>query len=296
MNKNNIALKVPQNSKSRGISNKKKAIIWMLISSLASAFIGIFLKEAGELPVFQKIFVRTSITSFIAFIPFIMLPKRERKVTTPFLLAFRIAAGLTGLFTMYRSFELISLSDANIIGKFSSIILIALSFLILKEPLNKIEFSAISIGFLGVMFVSKPSFHSDMYGYVIAIISSFAAAFAYLFIRLIANRVHPKCMVFYFALMSSIVIFPFAMSNWVPMEPYQWALVVAAGIVGLITQYGLTIAYSYAPAKEVSIYSYTSIVFAAFYDIAHGVFPDVLSIFGYFLIFGASLLLMKNTK
>lgn len=278
------------------ISNRKKAIIWMLISSLASAFIGIFLKEAGEIPLFQKIFVRTSITSCIAFVPFITLPKKDRKIATPFLLMLRIGAGLTGLFTMYRSFELISLSDANIIGKFSSIILIALSFLFLKEPLNKVEFSAIAIGFLGVIFVSKPSFHSEIYGYLIAIFSSFCAAFAYLFIRLISNRIHPKCMVFYFAFISSIAVFPFAMNSWVSMQPYQWFFVTAAGIAGLITQYGLTFAYSYAPAKEVSIYSYTAIVFAAFYDIAHGMLPDVFSILGYFLIFGASLLLMKNTK
>lgn len=292
MNKNAQTL----NHKIKKLSNKKKAIIWMLIFSLFSAFIGIFLREAGNIPLYQKVFVRTLITSIVAFFPYISLERQERAIKTPFLFVIRVIAGLSGTFALYTSFDYISLSDANIISKFSAIILILLSLIILKEPLNKIEISSVIIGFGGVMLVSKPSFNSDFYGYLAAISGACFAATAYLSIRMIGSRIHPKAMVFYFAAISSMILLPFAIFNWAPLSPRQLIFVVLAGISGIMTQYGLTFAYSYAPAKEVSIYSYTSVIFSAFYDMLYGVYPDIISIMGYFGIFGASLLLMKNIK
>lgn len=278
------------------LSNKKKAIAWMLIYSLSSAFIGIFLREAGDIPLYQKVFVRTFITSIVAFFPYISLKKEDRGIKTPFLFVIRAIAGLLGMFALYISYDYISLSDANIISKFSTIILILLSLIILKEPLNKIEISSVIIGFGGVLLVSKPSFNADLYGYLVAISGACFAAIAYLSVRMIGSRIHPKAMVFYFAVVSSVILLPFAVFNWMPLTPRQLIFVVLAGIVGVTTQYGLTFAYSYAPAKEVSIYSYTAVIFAAFYDMLYGVYPDFISIMGYLGIFGASLLLMKNTK
>ncbi|MGL5477594.1 MAG: EamA family transporter, partial [Clostridium sp.] len=57
-------------------------------------------------------------------------------------------------------------------------------------------------------------------------------------------------------------------------------------------QFALTAAYKHAPAREISIYDYTQIIFSAIIGfLLFGQIPDYLSFIGYALIIGASLIM-----
>ncbi len=64
---------------------------------------------------------------------------------------------------------------------------------------------------------------------------------------------------------------------------------IFAGTFACMGQMGIIRAYIYAPAKEISVYDYTQVIFAALFGFfIFGQVPDILSVLGYFLICGAS--------
>ncbi len=77
-----------------------------------------------------------------------------------------------------------------------------------------------------------------------------------------------------------------------PMTLQQFLILIGAGAGAAVGQFGITAAYKYAPAREISIYDYTLVIFAAIWSFMFfGELPDWISILGYVLIFGMSALM-----
>ena len=87
-----------------------------------------------------------------------------------------------------------------------------------------------------------------------------------------------------------MVILPFMLMVYKEMTLAQLLYLILAGIFASVGQFGVTIAYKYAKAKEISIFDYSNIIFSAIISfVIFGVLPDYMSIIGYVVIFGASL-------
>ena len=72
------------------------------------------------------------------------------------------------------------------------------------------------------------------------------------------------------------------------MSLLQLLYLILAGTFACVGQLGITKAYLCAPAKEISVYDYTQVVFAAILGFfIFGDIPDSLSVLGYILICGA---------
>ena len=81
------------------------------------------------------------------------------------------------------------------------------------------------------------------------------------------------------------------------MSLIQFIYLILAGIFASIGQFGITIAYKYAKAKEISIFDYSNIIFSAIISIVmFGVLPDYLSVIGYIIIFAVSLYMFLYNK
>lgn len=74
------------------------------------------------------------------------------------------------------------------------------------------------------------------------------------------------------------------------MSWLQLLYLVLAGVSAALGQFSITAAYTHAPAKEISVFDYTQVIFAA---ILGGIFfsevPDKYSIIGYVIIIGVAL-------
>ena len=82
-----------------------------------------------------------------------------------------------------------------------------------------------------------------------------------------------------------------------PMTMLQLFYLLMAGVFASIGQFGITIAYKYAPAKEISIFDYSNIIFSALISfMIFGVLPDSLSFIVYGVIFLASLYMFMYNK
>lgn len=271
----------------------KKAILYMVISSLALALMGTFSKMLVDVPSIQKSISRTAITALVTFIPYLKLPKSARKIKEHKWLIIRILGGTIGMVTSFMAYDMLSLSTANIILKFSVIFLLLFSWMFLNEKMTKLHIFAICFGFFGLFFIIKPTFDTNLLGYLVAMISAFSAAIAYFSLRKLNEATDPKITVFYFAFFSTILTLPLLLTNMVPLNTYQVIILFLTGIFGAIGQYGLTFAYTYAPASQVSIYSYFTIIFSAIFDVFAGRIPDIWNIIGYLIIFSSSYIIFK---
>ena len=83
-----------------------------------------------------------------------------------------------------------------------------------------------------------------------------------------------------------------------PIALRQLFMLIMAGLAAAGGQFAITTAYFYAPAREISVYDYTAIIFSTIWGFAFfDQIPDVLSIAGYIIICGAAILnFIKNSE
>ena len=273
------------------ITNRSKGIIFIIISAFGFAAMSAFVKLAGNLPSFQKTFFRNLVSLAVAL--FLVFKSRDSlfgKRENQKLLLMRSLLGTGGIVCNYYAIDRLILSDANMLNKLSPFFVIIFSAIFLKEKINKQQIIGLAVAFIGVLFVVKPSFNFEIIPALIGILGGICAAGAYTCVRALSGKEAPHTIVFYFSLCSSLIIAPFMIATYEHMSVMQFACLMGAGLSASIGQFGITFAYKFAPAKEISIFDYSNIAFAAIFSFTiFGVIPDGLSFIGYAVIFAASL-------
>ena len=96
--------------------------------------------------------------------------------------------------------------------------------------------------------------------------------------------------IFCFSLFACLFCVPSMIAHHSVMTGWEWFCLIMAGTFACVGQFGITKAYLYAPAKEISVYDYSQILFAAVLGFAiFGQIPDWYSVVGYILIVGAGI-------
>lgn len=281
------------------MSNRNKGIILMLISSLGFSFMALFVKMAGDIPTLQKTFIRNAVSMVIAF-GFVVYYKERffgKRENQKYLLL-RSTLGALGVILNFYAIDHLVLADADMLNKMSPFVTIIFAAIFLREYVLRYQITSIVIAFLGTLFIIKPSFDLDMVPYLAGIASAVFAGGAYTVLRLLGNREQFYTVVFYFSTFTTVVLLPYIIFFYEPMTMQQFLYLIAGGFFATIGQFGITIAYKYAPPKEVSIFSYATVVYAGILGfLFFAEIPDLWSIIGYVSIFIASLyMFMKNNR
>ena len=270
------------------VSNRQKGMICIILSAFCFAWMNAFVRLAGNLPFIQKSFFRNLVALLFALA---MLLRehgslKPQKGTLPFLLI-RAAAGTVGILCNFYAIDHLALSDASILNKMSPFFAILCSWVFLKEKLNWKQGLIVIGAFIGSLFVIKPSFaNADLFPSLIGLLGGLGAGVAYTMVRRLgqigANKAY---IVFFFSAFSCVVTLPYLILSYMPMSWKQLLILILAGLAAAGGQFGVTSAYCYAPAKEISVYDYTQIIFAAGLGfLLFAQIPDWLSILGYCII------------
>lgn len=282
------------------LNNKNKGILWLLFSSVSFAMMNVFVRLAGDLPSLQKSFFRNAIALCIA----IFILSREKpainlNLTAKFHVIMRSIFGTIGIFCNFYAVDHLPLSDASMLGKMSPFFAIIFSFFLLKERISLPQFSALFIAFLGVLFVVKPTgMPSEFFPSFIGLLGGLCAGVAYTFVRSLSMQKVPQAFtICFFSAFSCIVTLPYLLFAFIPMSFGQTISLLLAGLMATGGQFGITYAYSYAPAKEISIFDYIQIPFSAL--LGYLIFSqtvDFWSLIGYGIIFFATFLNFKYNQ
>ncbi|NSB14988.1 DMT family transporter [Clostridium beijerinckii] len=280
------------------LSNRKKGIIFITASAFGFAMMSAFVKISGDLPSFQKTFFRNIVSLMVAF----ALISKHRgnffgQKNNQKTLLLRSIFGTLGILFNFYSIDKLVLSDANMLNKLSPFFVIIFSGIFLKEKVNIKQIIAIIIAFIGTLFIIKPSLNLEIMPAIAGILGGITAAAAYTCVRSLSGKEHPETIVFYFSFISSVITFPLMIIYYENMNIMQLIYLLLAGIFASLGQFGITLAYKYAPAKEISIFDYTNIIFSAIVSLClFGILPDYLSLIGYVVIFSSSLYMFLYNK
>jgi drug/metabolite transporter (DMT)-like permease len=270
---------------------KRKGIGYILCAAFFFAMMNLFVKEAGDLPVWQKCFFRNLVAGFIAVG---MLLKKKERIVIPkgngWPLLFRCVGGTLGILCNFYAIGKMNIADASMLNKLSPFFSIILSVYILKERPNKKEVLAVLLAFTGALFVVKPSFQMECIPALFGVVSGLGAGVAYTYVRKMSkNGMNSDVIVFCFAVFSCVSVIPGMLMTYEPMTTKQLICLLLAGASAAGGQFSITAAYFHAPAKEISVFDYTQVIFAAILSfLAFRDLPDVWSFVGYTIIIGTA--------
>ncbi len=281
------------------MDNKKKGILFILLGAFSFATMSLFVRLSGDLPFIQKTFFRNIIA--VAFSLSLIIKTggnfSYKKENLKFLFL-RSICGTVGIFCNFYAIEHLLLADAAMIAKLSPFFVILFSFIILKENIKSWQLVSILIAFTGSIFIVNPMLIEGVFTGVMpesslgsipalaGIIGAMAAGMAYTYIRKLSfGGERGPFIIFFFSVFSTICCLPFLFFDYQPMTVEQILFLLGAGLAASSGQFAITSAYSYAPAKEISIFDYSQIVFSAFYGLLFfGDIPSPYSLIGYVLI------------
>ncbi len=284
------------------MNKKYKAVVYIILSALSFAFMNMFVRMAGDIPAFQKSFFRNIVALIFATV--VLIKNRQsfkwKKGNFKYLFL-RSLTGTIGIICNFYALGKIPLADASILNKMSPFFVIIFSILILKEKLTFLQGIAVFTAFIGTLFVIKPSFQNiDLFPSMIALLGGMGAGFAYTMVRILGNRgENGSLIVFFFSAFSCLVTLPSLIFDFHPMEWWQVLMLLGAGLGATGGQFGITAAYCHAPAREISIYDYSQIIFVTLLGFLFlGEVPDIYSFIGYIMICSMAVLmfLYNNNK
>lgn len=273
-------------------NNNIKGIIYILLAALGFSLMTFFVRQAGDVPTMQKAFFRNAFALIIAVIT--LISKREKfsiKKDCRWDVFFRCLFGTTGLVCNFYAIDRLFLADANMLNKLSPFFAILLSIPLLKEKPNRFDIIATIIAFIGALFIIRPTgANLTLVPAVAGLYGGFGAGTAYVFVRRATGKgERTPIIVICFSAFSCLFTLPWLIIGFVPMTGKQWLMLGLGGAAAALGQFSITTAYKYAPAKNISVFDYTQVIFAAILGYLFlGEFPTVYSIVGYVIIIGVA--------
>ncbi|XP_003702680.2 solute carrier family 35 member G1 isoform X2 [Megachile rotundata] len=213
-----------------------------------------------------------------------------------------IVGGAT-LSLLYYSFRKLPIGDATTIIFSSPVIVIALSFILLKEPCGILRVLVVCALFAGVVFVSRPPFLFQVHrvepynlmGYVCAILATVFTALNIVIMRK-CSEIHYSTIIFNLSWWSLVtaVFFYFTVSEHheqipkLPVDWITWSKILLVAVTGLSGQILVTNALKIEGAGKVSVTRSLDIILAYIVQVYFfGDRPTSTSIVGALLVIAA---------
>jgi len=256
--------------------NIRKGIVLKLISAILFAVMSALVRYLGtRYPVGEVVFYRSAFAIVPVMLVYAWRGELAAAVRTehPFGQITRGAMAIVSMFCNFGALARLPLIEANAISFTSPFVSVVLAALILKEHVRIYRWSAVIIGFVGVLVVLSPHFSGEeltiamasagaLTGVLSGLAGSISNAAAVIQTRRLTESETTSAIVFYFSLIcavGSLVTFPF---GWTTPPVAELAALVSVGFLGGLGHIFLTESYRYAPASIIAPFDYTSMVWA----------------------------------
>ncbi len=293
------------------LSKVDRGVLFMLVSALISALNGAIAKVLSEdISALEIVFFRNLLG-----VLFILMMLKHTPTKLPggqlHLLVLRGFLGFSAMILFFYTITTIPLGVAITLNKTSPLFVSVLAFFLLQEHLSKKGVAALIIGFIGVLFITKPTGLTFSYEHFLGILGGFFAAAAYTTIKKIKHIYDARVIVLSFMATGAIApLILFLMAPYIdapeaisflfvdfhmPSSNKVWMLILAMGLISTLSQWLLTKAYSLSKAGIIGVVSYTNIPFAIGFGYMLGdAFPDFWTFCGIGLIILGGLLVKKG--
>ena len=272
------------------MSSRTKGIIYIIGAAFCFALMNLFVRMSAEVPVFEQCFFRNIVGLLIAGAMALrdgsgfVCPRGARLGVL-----LRSIFGTIGIAANYYAIDHMDISDASMLNKLSPFFATVFSVWVLHEAARLKDWVILVVAFLGALLVIKPGGGMASLPAFIGFIGGAAAGLAYTFVRSVSGKVKKWLIIFYFSAFSCLAFLPLMIATYKPLSPYQLLSLIGVGVSASGGQICITSAYTYAPARDISVFDYSQVIFAAILGFVFlGQIPDYLSVAGYAIIIGAA--------
>ncbi|WP_419570603.1 DMT family transporter [Rheinheimera sp.] len=259
----------------------------LLLAEACFAGIGACVKFTSDSASHAQVVFFRNFFALLVMLPWILLQGKQILYTKRWYL--HVSRATTGIISMYCFFYVISqlpLAQAMVVLLMSPFIVPLIAYYWLKERPSRLTLFSIGLGFVGVLFALPVATGQGgaFYLFLVALLSAVLVAVTKTTIRYMSDTEPAGRIVFYFSLLTAIISFipvPFA---WNPLPAEAWWGFAAMGVLAAIGQMAMTKAYALAPASDIGIWTYSSVVFAGLFGYLFWSEPVTMAWFGGVLI------------
>lgn len=268
----------------------------MLLSVALFALMSVMVKWLADLPAIELAFFRQLFALLpIAFMlwrtgtPLALLKTNRLRGHT-----IRAAIGVSSMVLVFTAFQLLPLADATALSFAQPLFLTALAGPLLGEVVRIHRWSAVIVGFIGVVVMARPV---DLLngnfsiGVVVALGSALTSALAMATVRQLSKSEASLTIIFYFSAIGALLLgiamlpFPLVAPTW-----QQLPIVIGVGLIGGTAQFFLTQAYHFAPASALSPFTYSALLWSTFFGwIVWSEIPSTATIVGAAIVIASGL-------
>ena len=266
----------------------------MVGSVICFSIMDICVKWLDYYPVGQVLFLRF----FIGFIPiFFIIPKDKilsfYKTSRPGLHAFRAICGAFAIIALFYGLRELPLADVVSLTFGGPIFVTIASIFFLSEKVGIKRWSAVFLGFVGMLLIVQPAFIDLNYYYFSPIIFCIFFACVAISVRSLSKTEANYTIAFYFTFLCTIIGFcSIFFVDWIIPTKIDFLIFIVMGLCGSIANLLLTQSYRLAEASLVTPIKYLSLVFAIFFGFyIWSEVPKILTLFGATLVILSSLII-----
>jgi len=266
-----------------------KGALLLLLAEACFAGIGAIVKftsaTASEV---QVVFFR-NFFALLLMLPFLYKHGFALLKTTRWYL--HVSRALTGIISMYCFFYVLAqlpLAQGMLVLLLSPFIVPLIARFWLKERPSRLTLFGILLGFIGVLLALPAGSGGSRAIMLVALLSAVLVAITKTTIRYMSDTEPAVRIVFYFSLLTAILsVLPLPF-YWQPLNASVWSAFIGMGVLAAIGQLAMTRAYAIAPASDIGMWTYSSVIFAGLFGYLFWQEPVTLSWFaGVLVIFYA---------
>lgn len=252
-----------------------------LVSVVLLASMAVCVKALGTaIPAGQTIFVRGLLSmAVLALIAWCSPGLHVLKTSNWRSHASRSLSGTASMFCWFNALTLIPLAEFTAISFTAPMFVTVLAMLFLGERIHVYRWSALAIGFAGVLVIVGPDLAAGFaasdegavsgrsLGVLLALGAAVFLAVAATFLRGMSGRggEHAIAITFYFSATTAVCAAFTALGGWPWPDARQWLLILLAGLFGVFGQLSLTWSYRFAEASTIAPLDYASLLMAVSY-------------------------------
>ncbi len=172
---------------------------------------------------------------------------------------------LTGIISMYCFFYVLArlpLAQGMLVLLLSPIVVPIIARFWLKERPSRITLAGIVLGFAGVVLALPTPDPNLNLILLVALASAILVAVTKTTIRYMSDTEPAVRIVFYFSLLTAVLSAVPVPFYWQPLNTEVWLAFLGMGVLAAVGQLAMTRAYAIAPASDIGMWTYSSVIFA----------------------------------
>jgi drug/metabolite transporter (DMT)-like permease len=202
----------------------------------------------------------------------------------------RAALSIPMVWCFFTGLKSLPLVEAITIAFVAPLFITMLSRPILGELIGRRRWTAVAVGFVGVLVALRPGFGGLGTGPILIIISAFSYALSMVLLRRFSGQESTHNIFFYGSIGSFVVAGFNSVPVWIDPDPTDWSLLLLVGLWGVLGGYAVIRAYRLGEASMLAPLEYTALIWSIIFDfVLFDLRPVLAVLIGAAIVIGSNL-------